>query len=89
MPRPSNNEPTPLVYSRAEQRAIVIEALRILPNVWHVHQRLGKLIGVSYGTIWKIAKAERIELIRYPGQRLKRRRAANGDVALKSVSSAR
>jgi hypothetical protein len=66
MPRPSNNKQTPLVYSRTEQRAIVIEALRIFPNVWQVYQRLGKLIGVSYGAIWSIARDEGIELIRCP-----------------------
>jgi hypothetical protein len=65
MSRPPNNKKTPLVYSRTEQRAIVVEALRIFPNVWQVYQRLGKLIGVSYATIWNIAKAESIELIRF------------------------
>ena len=66
MPRSSNCKNKPLVYSRTEQRAIVIEALGIFPNVRQVHLRLGKLIGVSYGTIWNIARDEGIELIRYP-----------------------
>jgi hypothetical protein len=50
---------------RAEQRAIVVEALRIFPNVWEVYRRLGKLIDVSYGSMWKIAREEGIELIRF------------------------
>ena len=53
----------PPIFSRTEQRAIVIEALGIVPNVWQVYRCLGKRIGVSYGTIWNIAKAEGIELI--------------------------
>ena len=56
-----------LVFSRIEQRAIVREALKILPNVLEIYRCLGKRIGVSYGTIWNIAKAEGIELIRLTG----------------------
>jgi hypothetical protein len=41
------------VFSRTEQRAIVLEALKILPNVLEVYRCLGKRIGISYGTIWK------------------------------------
>jgi hypothetical protein len=54
-----------LVFTRPEQRAIVIEALKVFPNVRVVYRRLGKLIGVSYGTVWNIAKAEGIKLIRF------------------------
>ena len=53
-----------LVFSRREQRAIVIEALTILPNVLQVYRCLGERIGVSYRTIWNIAKAEGIKLVR-------------------------
>jgi len=53
-----------MIFSRPEQRAIVIEALKVFPNVWVVYQHLGKLIGISYGTVWNIAKAEGIKLIR-------------------------
>jgi hypothetical protein len=58
------------VFSRPEQRAIVLEALKILPNVWQVYRSLGKRIGISYGTIWNVAKAEGIELIRLDRRRL-------------------
>ena len=53
-----------LVFSRREQRAIVIEALTILPNVLQVYRCLGERIGVSYRTIWNFAKAEGIKLVR-------------------------
>jgi hypothetical protein len=55
-----------LVFTRPEQRAIVIEALKVFPNVSVVYQHLGKLIGISYGTVWNIAKSEGIKLIRLP-----------------------
>jgi hypothetical protein len=58
------------VFSRPEQRAIVLEALKILPNVLQVYRYLGKRIGISYGTIWNVAKAEGIELIRFDRRRL-------------------
>lgn len=64
------SEDRQFVYSRIEQRAIVIEALKIFSNVRQVHLYLGKLIGVSYGTIWNIAEAEGIELIRFNRRRL-------------------
>jgi len=50
---------------RSEQRELIIEALRILPNAWQVYYRMGKLIGVSYGSVRNIAKAEGIELIHF------------------------
>jgi hypothetical protein len=58
------------VFSRAEQRAIVIEALGIVPNVWQVYRCVGNRIGVSYGAIWNIAKAEGIKLIHVNRRRL-------------------
>ena len=61
------------VFSRMEQRAILIEALGILPNVWQAYRFLGKRIGVSYGAIWNIAKAEGIKLVRVDRRRLKPR----------------
>jgi hypothetical protein len=64
------------IFSRTEQRAIVIEALGILPNVWQVYRCLGKRIGVSYGAIWNIAKAEGIELMRVDRRRLTKRRCS-------------
>jgi hypothetical protein len=66
------------VLSRTEQRAIVIEALGIVPNVLQVYRCLGKRIGVSYGTIWNIAKAEGIELTRVDGRRVAKSGAAQG-----------
>ena len=69
-----------LVFSRSEQRAIVIEALKILPNARQVHLCLGKRIGVSYGTIWNIARAEGIELIRIDRRRLAETCAAVHDL---------
>jgi hypothetical protein len=62
----------PLVYSRPEQRAIIVQALGIFPNVWVVYNHVGKRIGVSYGSIWNIAKAEGIPLIRFDRRRLAR-----------------
>jgi hypothetical protein len=50
----------------------VIEALTIFPNVWLVYRKLGKLIGVSYGAIWNIARAENIKLIRFDPRWLRR-----------------
>jgi hypothetical protein len=41
----------PLVYSRPEQRAIIVQALGIFPNVWVVYNYVGKRLGVSYGSI--------------------------------------
>ena len=64
------------VFSRTEQRAIILEGLRILPNVWQVYRCLGKRIGVSYGTIWNVAKAEGIELIGIDRRRLIRKSGA-------------
>jgi hypothetical protein len=68
----------PLVFSRAEQRSIVIAALGIVPNVWQVYRCLGKRIGVSYGTIWNIARAEGISLIRLDHRRLAKAGAMRG-----------
>jgi hypothetical protein len=48
----------------------VREALKILPNALEIYRCLGKRIGVSYRTIWNIAKAEDIELIRVDRRRL-------------------
>jgi hypothetical protein len=42
----------PLVYSRPEQRAIIVVALGIFPNVWVVYNYVGKLLAsamVPYG----------------------------------------
>jgi hypothetical protein len=63
----------PLVYSRPEQRAIIVEALGIFPNVWVVYNYVGKRIGVSYGSIWNIARAEGIKHIRFDGRWLLQR----------------
>ena len=43
-------------------------ALKATPNVSHVFHSVGKRMGVSYGSIWNIAAAERIELVRYSRQ---------------------
>ena len=37
----------PLVFSRTEQRAIVIEALGIVPNVWQVYRCLEWAPGIA------------------------------------------
>ena len=55
----------PLVYSRPEQRAIIVEALGIFPNVCVVYNYVGKRLGVSYGSIWNIARSEGIKFIRF------------------------
>jgi hypothetical protein len=65
----------PLVYSRPEQRAIIVEALGIFPNVWVVYNYVGKRVGVSYGSIWNIARAEGIKLIRFESRWLRKREA--------------
>ena len=65
----------PLVYSRPEQRAIIVEALGIFPNVWVVYNYVGKRLGVSYGSIWNIARAEGIKLIRFESRWLLKRQA--------------
>lgn len=65
----------PLVYSRPEQRAIIVEALVIFPNVWIVYNYVGKRLGVSYGSIWNIARAEGIKLIRFERRWLLKREA--------------
>jgi len=62
-----------LVYSRLEQHAIIVQALGIFPNVWVVYNYVGQRIGVSYGSIWNIAKAEGIELICFDHRWLPRR----------------
>jgi hypothetical protein len=56
---------------RSEQRALIVEALNILPNVWQVYSRLGKLIGVSYGSVINIARSENIKLIRFDSRRVR------------------
>src|SRR5467141_1976718 len=63
----------PLVYSRPEQRAIIVQALGIFPNVWVVYNYVGKRLGVSYGSIWNIARAEGIKLIRFDHRWLPKR----------------
>jgi hypothetical protein len=73
MTRKSRGDERP-VFTKAEQRAIVIEALGIVPNVWQVYRCVGKRIGVSYGTIWNIAKTEGTKLIHVDRRRLKKRR---------------
>lgn len=65
----------PLVYLRPEQRAIIIQALGIFPNVWVVYNYVGKRIGVSYGSIWNIARAEGVELIRFDRRRSPKKEA--------------
>ena len=65
----------PLVYSRPEQRAIIVEALGIFPNVCVVYNYVGKRLGVSYGSIWNIARAEGIKFIRFDHRRLPKREA--------------
>jgi hypothetical protein len=46
MTRKSRGDERP-VFTKAEQRAIVVEALGIVPNVWQVYRCVGKRIGVS------------------------------------------
>jgi hypothetical protein len=74
----------PLVYSRLQQRAIIVEALGIFPNVWVVYNYVGKRIGVSYGSIWTIARAGGIKLIRFDSRCLPKRAAAKYKKKLKS-----
>ena len=62
MTRKSRGDERP-VFTKAEQRAIVIEALGIVPKVWQVYRSVGKRIGARYGTIWNIAKSEGTQLI--------------------------
>ena len=68
----------PPIFSRTEQRAIVIEALGILPNVWQAYRCVGKHLGVSYGAIWNIAKSEGIKLIHVDRRWLKKRAGTAG-----------
>lgn len=65
----------PLVYSRPEQRGIIVEALGIFPNVWVVYNYVGKRTGVSYGSILNIARAEGSGLIRFDHRWLPKRDA--------------
>jgi hypothetical protein len=74
----------PLVYSRPEQRAIIVEALGIFPNVWVVYNYMGKRIGVSYGAVRNIAIAEGIKLIHFHPRYLPKREAAKYKKKLKS-----
>ena len=74
----------PLVYSRPEQRAIIVEALGIFPNVWVVYNYMGKRIGVSYGAVRNIAIAEGIKLIHFHPRYLPKREAAKYKRKLKS-----
>ena len=60
----SDRPKTRACFYAPQQRAIVLEALKIFPNVGKFYRCLGKRIGVSYGTIWNMAKAKGIELIR-------------------------
>ena len=50
------------------KRIVIIAALKATPNVSHVFHSVGKRMGVSYGSIWNIAAAEGIELVRYSRQ---------------------
>ena len=79
----------PLVYSRPEQRAIIVQALGIFPNVWVVYNYVGKRIGVSYGSIWNIARAEGIELIRFDRRRLPKREVIKFKMKRKNSPSVR
>lgn len=72
------------VYSRPEQRAIIVEALGIFPNVWVVYNYVGKRLGVSYGSIWNIAKAEGIKRIPFDLRYLPKRAAAKYKRKLKT-----
>jgi hypothetical protein len=74
----------PLVYSRPEQRAIIVEALSIFPNVWVVYNYVGKRLSVSYGSIWNIAKAKGIKLIPFYPLYLPKRETAKHKRKLKS-----
>jgi hypothetical protein len=74
----------PLVYSRPEQRAIIVQALGIFPNVWVVYNYMGKRIGVSYGAVRNIAIAEGIKLIHFHPRYLPKREAAKYKRKLKS-----
>ena len=47
------------------ERAIVLDALKDTPNGWQVYNRVGKKIGISYGSIRNIAKAKGIKLIAF------------------------
>ena len=47
---------------------VIIAALKATPNVSHVFHSVGKRMGVSYGSIWNIAAAEGVELVRYSRQ---------------------
>lgn len=55
----------PLVLAK---RIVIIAALKATPNVSHVFHSVGKRMGVSYGSVWNIAAAEGIELVRYSRQ---------------------
>ena len=72
------------VYSRPEQRAIIVQALGIFPNVWVVYNYVGKPLGVSYGSIWNIAKAEGIKRIPFDPRYLPKRAAAKYKQKLKT-----
>jgi hypothetical protein len=51
-----------------EKRTEIVGALKATPNVSHVYKSVGKRIGVSYASIWNIAAAEGIELVRFTRQ---------------------
>jgi hypothetical protein len=55
----------PLVLAK---RIVIIAALKVTANVSHVFRSVGKPMGVSYGSVWNIAAAEGIELVRYSRQ---------------------
>jgi hypothetical protein len=61
------------VYSRPEQRTIIVEAPGIFPNVWVVYNYVGKPLGISYGAIWNIARADGIKLVRFESRWLLKR----------------
>ena len=50
------------------KRMEIIAALKARPNVSHVFDSVGKRIGVSYGSVWNIAAAEGIKLVRFTRQ---------------------
>ena len=77
----------PLVYSKPEQHAIIMEALGIFPNVWVVYNYVGKRIGVSYGSIWNIAKAQSIKLIRFDRRKLPKQEAVKCKTTRKNQKS--
>src|SRR6516164_3765380 len=57
--------PPPLPLAK---RMKIVAALKATPNVSHVFHSIGKRIGVSYASVWNIAAAEGIELVRFTRQ---------------------